>query len=78
MTLEAGDLILTGTPTGSSVVEPGDVVEVEVDSGDYSSGRLRRPIEEGSAPLSRWGAMPAVDDGVIAAAYSQPVGRSSS
>lgn len=78
MTLEAGDLILTGTPTGSSVVEPGDVVEVEVDTGDLSSGRLRSPIEEGSTPLSPWGAMPAVDDAVTAAAYSQPVGRTSS
>lgn len=29
-TLEPGDVILTGTPTGSTVVRPGDVVEVEV------------------------------------------------
>src|SRR3984957_8163726 len=29
-TLEPGDVILTGTPTGSSVVQPGDLVEVEV------------------------------------------------
>ncbi|NUK82713.1 fumarylacetoacetate hydrolase family protein, partial [Streptomyces lunaelactis] len=32
MTLETGDVILTGTPAGSSVVLPGDVVEVEVDA----------------------------------------------
>ena len=32
MTLEPGDVILTGTPAGSSVVQPGDVVEVEVDA----------------------------------------------
>ncbi|MBN9612527.1 MAG: fumarylacetoacetate hydrolase family protein, partial [Actinobacteria bacterium] len=32
MTLETGDVILTGTPAGSSVVIPGDVVEVEVDA----------------------------------------------
>src|SRR4029453_18964320 len=31
MTLETGDVILTGTPAGSSVVRPGDIVEVEVD-----------------------------------------------
>ena len=31
-TLERGDVILTGTPAGSSVVVPGDVVEVEVDA----------------------------------------------
>ena len=29
-TLEPGDVILTGTPTGSTVVSPGDLVEVEV------------------------------------------------
>jgi 2-keto-4-pentenoate hydratase/2-oxohepta-3-ene-1,7-dioic acid hydratase in catechol pathway/regulator of RNase E activity RraA len=29
-TLEPGDVILTGTPTGSTVVQPGDLVEVEV------------------------------------------------
>lgn len=31
MTLEPGDIILTGTPAGSTVISPGDVVEVEVD-----------------------------------------------
>ncbi|MFX4271719.1 fumarylacetoacetate hydrolase family protein [Propionibacteriaceae bacterium Y1685] len=31
LTLDPGDIILTGTPAGSSVVVPGDVVEVEVD-----------------------------------------------
>ena len=30
LTLEPGDVILTGTPAGSTVVTPGDVVEVEV------------------------------------------------
>ena len=34
LTLEPGDVILTGTPAGSSVVVPGDVVEVEVDAPD--------------------------------------------
>ena len=46
VTLEPGDVILTGTPTGSTVVNPGDVVEVEVSAGDQSSGRLRSPITE--------------------------------
>jgi 2-keto-4-pentenoate hydratase/2-oxohepta-3-ene-1,7-dioic acid hydratase in catechol pathway/regulator of RNase E activity RraA len=32
-TLEPGDVILTGTPTGSTVVQPGDLVEVEVSVG---------------------------------------------
>jgi 2-keto-4-pentenoate hydratase/2-oxohepta-3-ene-1,7-dioic acid hydratase in catechol pathway len=31
MTLLPGDVILTGTPSGVSKVEPGDVMEVEVD-----------------------------------------------
>ena len=37
MTLETGDVILTGTPAGSSVVVPGDVVEVEVDAPDAAA-----------------------------------------
>jgi 2-keto-4-pentenoate hydratase/2-oxohepta-3-ene-1,7-dioic acid hydratase in catechol pathway len=31
MTLLPGDIIMTGTPAGVSRVEPGDVMEVEVD-----------------------------------------------
>ena len=42
MTLETGDVILTGTPAGSSVVVPGDVVEVEVDAPD-APGRADAP-----------------------------------
>ena len=30
MTLEAGDVILTGTPSGVSALKPGDVVEIEI------------------------------------------------
>src|ERR1700733_4057424 len=58
-TLEPGDVILTGTPTGSTVVRPGDLVEVEVtaapldgpfggtgeDGGWLSTGRLHSPVE---------------------------------
>jgi hypothetical protein len=58
-TLEPGDVILTGTPTGSSVVKPGDVVEVEVSSarpgeepGSLSTGRLRTPVQEAGYDLS--------------------------
>ena len=47
MTLETGDIILTGTPAGSSVIEPGDVVEVEVDvPGGVSSGTLKTTVKE--------------------------------
>ena len=50
MTLERGDVILTGTPAGSSVVVPGAVVEVEVDAPD------------GTVPFGDFGSRPEVDD----------------
>jgi 2-keto-4-pentenoate hydratase/2-oxohepta-3-ene-1,7-dioic acid hydratase in catechol pathway/regulator of RNase E activity RraA len=66
LTLEPGDVILTGTPAGSSVVGPGDVVEVEVDAphapGAPTTGRLVTPITEGAHPLAEFGAGPRVDD----------------
>jgi 2-keto-4-pentenoate hydratase/2-oxohepta-3-ene-1,7-dioic acid hydratase in catechol pathway/regulator of RNase E activity RraA len=69
MTLEAGDVILTGTPTGSSVITPGDVVEVEVSAGASTTGRLRSPIVEAGYRLAAIGAMPQVTDQERAAAY---------
>jgi 2-keto-4-pentenoate hydratase/2-oxohepta-3-ene-1,7-dioic acid hydratase in catechol pathway/regulator of RNase E activity RraA len=53
MTLEPGDVILTGTPANSRPVQPGDTVEVELEG----VGRVSSPIVEGPelAPL---GAMP--------------------
>ena len=42
ITLEPGDVLLTGTPANSRPVEPGDVVEVEVEG----IGRLRNRIVE--------------------------------
>jgi 5-oxopent-3-ene-1,2,5-tricarboxylate decarboxylase / 2-hydroxyhepta-2,4-diene-1,7-dioate isomerase len=82
-TLEPGDVILTGTPTGSTVVRPGDLVEVEVkaaplgspadpgaeDAGWMSTGRLHSPIEEAGYELSPPGAMPNPDDAQREAAY---------
>lgn len=66
MTLETGDVILTGTPAGSSVVVPGDVVEVEVDApdapGSPSTGRLVTRITEGTTAFGDFGTKPAVDD----------------
>ena len=66
ITLEPGDVILTGTPAGSSVARPGDVVEVEVDAptapGAPSTGRLTTRIVEGTVPLPAYGAQPTVDD----------------
>ncbi|MCM3695268.1 fumarylacetoacetate hydrolase family protein [Microbacterium oleivorans] len=67
MTLERGDVILTGTPAGSSVVVPGDVVEVEVDApgtaGAPTSGRLRTTVVQGAQGFDpELGSLPAVDD----------------
>lgn len=66
LTLEPGDVVLTGTPAGSSVVVPGDTVEVEVDApsvpGAPTTGRLVTPIVEGEQPLASYGARPRIDD----------------
>jgi 2-keto-4-pentenoate hydratase/2-oxohepta-3-ene-1,7-dioic acid hydratase in catechol pathway/regulator of RNase E activity RraA len=69
ITLEAGDIILTGTPAGASVVQPGDVVEVEVDGSGLSTGRLTNTITQGSVALANFGALPKVDDQQRADAY---------
>ncbi|MCY1716491.1 fumarylacetoacetate hydrolase family protein [Microbacterium sp. SL62] len=62
-TLETGDVILTGTPAGSSVVVPGDVVEVQVDAGAHSTGRLRTTVTQGAQSFDpAIGSLPAVDD----------------
>ncbi|GAB3402785.1 hypothetical protein GCM10027515_12930 [Schumannella luteola] len=67
LTLEVGDVILTGTPAGSSVVAPGQVVEVEVDApgapGSPSSGRLVTRVVAGTHEFdASLGSLPAVDD----------------
>ncbi|WP_454129802.1 fumarylacetoacetate hydrolase family protein [Microbacterium aurum] len=66
LTLETGDVILTGTPAGSSVIVPGDVVEVEVDAPatGATSGRLVTTVVDGPdvAYDATVGSLPAVDD----------------
>jgi regulator of RNase E activity RraA len=66
ITLEPGDVILTGTPAGASVAQPGDLLEVEVDApsapGAPTSGRLSTTVGQGTVPLQDFGAMPRVDD----------------
>ncbi|TWG07900.1 fumarylacetoacetate hydrolase family protein [Saccharopolyspora dendranthemae] len=71
ITLEPGDVVLTGTPAGSSVVGPGDVVEVEVDvpGTERSTGRLRTSVVAGAEPLPEFSAQPSVDDGQRAEAW---------
>src|SRR5690606_37251362 len=75
-TLEPGDVILTGTPAGSSVVVPGAVVEVEVDSPatGATSGRLVTTVVEGTGPGydASVGSLPSVDDAQRADAWGTP------
>jgi 2-keto-4-pentenoate hydratase/2-oxohepta-3-ene-1,7-dioic acid hydratase in catechol pathway/regulator of RNase E activity RraA len=54
MTLEPGDVILTGTPAGANVVAPGDVIEVTLEG----AGTVTSTVVEAAAPLSAYGAMP--------------------
>ena len=56
ITLEPGDVLLTGTPAHSRPVEPGDVVEVEVDG----IGRLRSDVVELGRELEDIGDSPRV------------------
>ena len=42
MTLEAGDLVLTGTPDGVGTLSPGDVVEVEISGVSRVSNPVTR------------------------------------
>ncbi|WP_103339206.1 fumarylacetoacetate hydrolase family protein [Amycolatopsis sp. CA-126428] len=69
ITLEPGDVVLTGTPAGASVVVPGDVVEVEVDAGGQTTGRLVTTIAGGTVPFGPFGALPRVDEKQRADAY---------
>jgi 5-oxopent-3-ene-1,2,5-tricarboxylate decarboxylase / 2-hydroxyhepta-2,4-diene-1,7-dioate isomerase len=56
VTLEPGDVLLTGTPANSRPVEPGDVVAVEVEG----IGRLESPVVELERELEQVGAQPRV------------------
>jgi 5-oxopent-3-ene-1,2,5-tricarboxylate decarboxylase/2-hydroxyhepta-2,4-diene-1,7-dioate isomerase len=56
ITLEPGDVLLTGTPANSRPVEPGAVVAVEIDG----IGRLENTVVESARPLDGVGVQPAV------------------
>jgi 5-oxopent-3-ene-1,2,5-tricarboxylate decarboxylase / 2-hydroxyhepta-2,4-diene-1,7-dioate isomerase len=64
MTLEPGDVILTGTPAGTAVCAPGDVVEVELEG----VGKVTSRIVASAEPLAPYGAMPKVTDDAVAIA----------
>jgi 5-oxopent-3-ene-1,2,5-tricarboxylate decarboxylase/2-hydroxyhepta-2,4-diene-1,7-dioate isomerase len=66
ITLEPGDVILSGTPANSRPVEPGDVVEVEVEG----LGTLRNTIVEGDVAIrDDVGAQPSSSEEVTSTAF---------
>ncbi|MDI9349963.1 MAG: fumarylacetoacetate hydrolase family protein [Candidatus Symbiobacter sp.] len=65
ITLEPGDVLLSGTPAGSRSVVPGDLVEVEVEG----LGRLSNRIVAGPTPIRRdVGAQPSSSEEVVSTA----------
>jgi 5-oxopent-3-ene-1,2,5-tricarboxylate decarboxylase/2-hydroxyhepta-2,4-diene-1,7-dioate isomerase len=68
VTLEPGDVLLTGTPANSRPVEPGDVVAVEVDG----IGRLENTVEESDEELEQVGEQPAVTAQTLHVALAMP------
>jgi 5-oxopent-3-ene-1,2,5-tricarboxylate decarboxylase / 2-hydroxyhepta-2,4-diene-1,7-dioate isomerase len=65
ITLEPGDVILSGTPANSRPVAPGDVVEVEVEG----LGRLRNTIVAGPTAIRQdVGAQPTASEEVLSTA----------
>jgi len=65
ITLEPGDVILSGTPANSRPVHPGDVVEVEVED----LGLLRNTVVEGTMPIrDDVGAQPSASEEVVSTA----------
>ena len=61
-------MLLTGTPANSRPVEPGDVVEVEVEG----IGRLRNTITELDRDLEQVGAAPEVSAQTLHVALAMP------
>jgi 5-oxopent-3-ene-1,2,5-tricarboxylate decarboxylase/2-hydroxyhepta-2,4-diene-1,7-dioate isomerase len=66
ITLLPGDVLLSGTPANSRPVQPGDVVDVEVEG----LGTLRNTIVDGTVPLrDDVGAQPSESEEVISTAF---------
>ena len=68
ITLEPGDVVLTGTPANSRPVEPGDLVEVEV----AEIGRLANRIVELDRDLEPVGSAPEVSAQTLHVALTMP------
>jgi 5-oxopent-3-ene-1,2,5-tricarboxylate decarboxylase / 2-hydroxyhepta-2,4-diene-1,7-dioate isomerase len=68
VTLEPGDVVLTGTPAYSRPMEPGDTVAVEI-SG---LGRLENTVEDWDVDLSGLGEQPQVSAQTLHVALAVP------
>jgi 5-oxopent-3-ene-1,2,5-tricarboxylate decarboxylase / 2-hydroxyhepta-2,4-diene-1,7-dioate isomerase len=68
ITLEPGDVVLTGTPANSRPMQPGDVVEVEIDG----IGRLTNTVEEWDVDLSGPGEQPETSANTLHVALAIP------
>ena len=68
VTLEPGDVVLTGTPANSRPMEPGDTVAVEI-SG---LGRLENTVEDWDVDLSQAGEQPQVTAQTLHVALAVP------
>jgi 5-oxopent-3-ene-1,2,5-tricarboxylate decarboxylase/2-hydroxyhepta-2,4-diene-1,7-dioate isomerase len=68
ITLEPGDVVLTGTPANSRPMEPGDTVEVEIDG----IGRLTNTIVDWDVDLTGPGEQPAVSANTLHVALAIP------
>jgi 5-oxopent-3-ene-1,2,5-tricarboxylate decarboxylase/2-hydroxyhepta-2,4-diene-1,7-dioate isomerase len=68
ITLEPGDVLLTGTPAHSRPVEPGDLVAVEVDG----IGRLENYVVESTEVLAPVGEQPGVTAQTLHVALAIP------
>jgi 5-oxopent-3-ene-1,2,5-tricarboxylate decarboxylase / 2-hydroxyhepta-2,4-diene-1,7-dioate isomerase len=66
ITLGPGDVLLSGTPANSRPVQPGDVVDVEVDG----LGKLTNHVVAGPVPVpAGFGAQPTESEEVISTAF---------
>jgi 5-oxopent-3-ene-1,2,5-tricarboxylate decarboxylase / 2-hydroxyhepta-2,4-diene-1,7-dioate isomerase len=68
ITLEPGDVVLTGTPANSRPMAPGDVVEVEIDG----LGRLTNPVVDWDVDLTGPGEQLAVSPNTLHVALAIP------
>ena len=68
ITLEPGDVLLTGTPANSRPVEPGDIVAVEIDG----IGRLENHVVQSEEEMEPVGEQPAVTAQTLHVALTIP------